>query len=126
MSSFLQKSLLVLMMLWLPFFSTVAGAASVVMPLPHEGCHESMSDEQVAVGDEMDAPVLHHAAEADSADAAACDACGVCHWAGSLCLTLYDLAPSPQQISGRLRVPPSVSFHSISFAPLLPPPLVFA
>jgi hypothetical protein len=49
--------------------------------------------------------------------------CGVCHLACTGYMAVSDLTPAVLQIATNSIVPYLVSFHSITFAPLLPPPL---
>ncbi|MDZ4202444.1 MAG: DUF2946 domain-containing protein [Gallionella sp.] len=130
MSQLSKKFVAVLMLLWLPLFSGSALAASVSMQAQRGDCHEAAVQEMQHAGEHQ-----HHdadasfapgqAAPADQADTS-CNACGICHLACSGYLAMHGL-PAPEAPQAAAAVTPcTISFHSITSAPLVPPPLVRA
>jgi len=116
------------MLLWLPIFSGSALAASLAMQVQQDSCHQaamqlddmSMHQHHDAVPDMSD-----QSASLDQSDTT-CNDCGVCHLACSGYLAVPGLvAPDmPQPVAAT--TPYTVSFHSVTSTPLVPPPLVRA
>jgi hypothetical protein len=123
-----RKFIAVLLLLWLPVFTGSALAASVSMLLPQDSCHEAamqnMSHEAMDMGEHH----MHHGDMPATTDehGPSCSACGVCH----LACTGYLAVPSVDMVALQPAVleitPYLVVFHSVTSAPLLPPPLVRA
>ena len=123
-----RKFIAVLLLLWLPVFTGSALAASVSMLLPQGSCHEAamqnMSHEAMDMGEHH----MHHGDMPTTTDehGPSCSTCGVCHLActGYLAVPGVDmvaLQPAALEITPYL-----VAFHSVTSAPLLPPPLARA
>jgi hypothetical protein len=127
MSRFFRKLIAVLMMMWLPLFSGATLAASLSMQMPSGACHEVMAEQAISNAD-MGSHHQHHGASPTSQDeqGSSCNTCGVCHLACTGFLTIQSVAFVSVQNAGVLLSPYLVSFSSISFAPLLPPPLARA
>jgi hypothetical protein len=123
MSRLSQKIIAVLFAIWLPLFSGSALAASVSMQMsngqmPAGHCQdESM---QMAEMGDMD---MHSMSDADHQTAPACDLCGLCHMACTAYLVMPNIALMTAQTVASDSTPYAFSFHTISFTPLLPPPL---
>jgi ferredoxin len=119
-----KKFVAVLMLLWLPLFSSSALATSVSMLMQQADCHEA-SASQAMTYEDMAEHHQHHGEMAAAADeqAPSCNACGVCHLActGYLAVPVVELVAA--QTVARDSTPYSVSFISVSSAPLDPPPL---
>ncbi len=121
-----RKFIAMLMLLWLPLFTGSALAATVSMQLPHGGCHEAAAMQTMAHGD-MHEHHPHHGEQAPADEhAPSCNTCGVCH----LACTGYLAVPSTELAAvstGTTDITPYlVAFRSVTFAPLVPPPLVSA
>lgn len=119
MSNLFRKLVAILMLLWLPLFSSSALAATVVMQMPSGACH----DVGMPVSATMDMAMNDHDANSASTDGCS-TSCGVlCH----LACTGYLAVPSLALISVDSAEPQislyRVSFHSFVSVPLLPPPL---
>ncbi len=120
MSLSTRKFVATLMLLWLPLFTGNALAAAVSMQISQGGCHEmaaSQSMDGMEMGDD------HHAPAADEHP---CDSCGVCHLActGYLAVPVVELGAAPND--AREATPYVLDYRSITFAPLVPPPLASA
>lgn len=131
MSRLTRKLIAVLMLLWLPLSGASALAATVSMQAQQDACHEaSMPDMRHADAGERQ----HHHADAPAAqdqtasneEGASSNACGVCHFACSGYLAVPAVVAPEGQASAPLAAPYQVSFHSVVFTPLLPPPLARA
>ncbi len=128
MSNWFRKFVAVLMLLWLPFFSGSALAASVSMQMPSGACHDvamqMMSDVEMA--DMMATSHTEHGDMSPSSDEqhATCNA--ICHLACTAYLAVPTVELVPVQISASNISPYLFSFHSITSTPLLPPPLARA
>lgn len=124
MSHHTKKLIAVLMMLWLPLFSGAALASSMTMQMPQSSCHE-MADDGAMMSADM---AMDDGSMADSAGHGdpTCHTCGVCHLACTAYLAVPDVQFTPLQSTAQIFSAYLVSFRSISFAPLLPPPLVSA
>lgn len=113
-----RKFVAILMLLWLPLFSGSALAATVSMQMQSGSCHDEfmhMSDMDMgAQHDEMPATDEH--------DSSSCSS--VCHLACTGYLVVPTMALVAVQTFSSVVTPYLVSFRSITFAPLLPPPLV--
>ena len=119
------------MLLWLPLFSGSALAASLAMQAQQGDCHQtamqhgedmSMHHHDAA----MDQAATHdHSAAQDQTDSS-CNACGVCHLACSGYLAVPGLAAPDMPQAVAATTPYTVSFHSVTSTPLVPPPLVRA
>jgi ferredoxin len=109
-----KKIIAVLFAIWLPLFSGSALASSVAMSAPSgtmsaDHCQdEAMADMDMSDGDEQ----------------AACASCGLCHLACTAYFAVATVALTVSQSAASDNTPYLVSFHSVSFTPLLPPPLV--
>ena len=117
------------MLLWLPFFTGSALAASVSMQLPQGGCHEEaasqpMSHHHMAMGEHH----MHHGEMPTPPDnhGPACNACGVCHLACTGYLSVPGVTTVAVQTAALEIAPYLVVFDSLTSAPLVPPPLVRA
>lgn len=115
-----KKIIAVLLMLWLPLFSSVALAASVSMQMPTNHCHDAaMQMTGVDMGG-MDAQPVAAPADRHASD---CDSCGLCH----LACTAYLVAPVVDTVvlpnAAAAVTPYARVMHSITSAPLLHPPL---
>jgi hypothetical protein len=129
MSRLTRKFVAVLMLLWLPLSGASALAATVAMQSQQGACHEAAMPEMhhAEAGEHQ-----HHHADAPAAqdrtasDDQGCNACGVCHLACSGYLAVPAVAAPEGQASAPLAAPYRVSFHSVVFTPLLPPPLARA
>lgn len=122
MSRTSKKLIAVLLMLWLPIFSGAALAASVNMQMPQGSCHE-MADGQLMADAEMN-DALMPAASDDAG--ASCSVCGLCNIACTGFLAVPNISTVFSSTPNHAIVLLIASWHSISFAPLLPPPLVSA
>lgn len=113
MSHTVRKYIAVLLAIWLPLFGGSALAASVSMQMPHDACHEmeAMQDGQP------------HSDQSDDQHQSSCSACGVCHLACSGYLAVQRINGIDPIQSAPSATPYLLSFHSITFTPLLPPPL---
>lgn len=131
MSKLTRQFVAVLMLLWLPLSGAGALAATISMQAQQGDCHEAAMTQMQHDG--MEAHGQHHVDDAamqhdqaDSEQGASCNACGVCHLAGSGYLAVPGVdgigAPAP----ARTVTPYDVAFRSTTFTPLLPPPLVRA
>jgi hypothetical protein len=120
----LNKIVAVVVMLWLPLFSGNALASSIQMQMPSNQCQ----DEAMATMPDMEMHDMdmgdQQAAVMGDDHSPACDTCGICHLACSGYVAASEVAPVPLNILGLAQVLNQVSFRSISFAPLTPPPLV--
>ncbi|MFZ3019897.1 MAG: DUF2946 domain-containing protein [Gallionella sp.] len=132
MSHLSRKFVAILMLLWLPLFSGSALAASVSMQAQRGACHEASMQEMhhADAGEhqhhDTEVPVAQdQTASTDQSDTS-CNSCGVCHLACSGYLAVPGLvAPDmPQAVAAT--TPYTVSFHSVTSTPLVPPPLVRA
>lgn len=131
MSKLTRKFVAVLMLLWLPLSGASAFAATISMQMQRGAGHEAaMQEMQHADAGEHQ----HHCGTSDMQDQAGtqehgdstCNACGVCHLACSGYLAVPAVAAPEGQASAPLAAPYRVSFHSVVFTPLLPPPLARA
>lgn len=116
-----RKLIAVLMLLWLPLFSGNALAASLVMQMPQGQCHEEMAMQDMAGMDDM---AMTDQVAPD--DQHGCSQCGICHLACSTYLAAPVLQLGAVAAVAVTSAPYLVSFHSITSAPLVPPPLVRA
>jgi hypothetical protein len=124
-----RKFVAVLMLLWLPLFTGSALAASVSMQLAQGGCHESATAQTMPHEDmDMGEQHMHHGEMPTPTDehSPSCSACGVCHLACTGYLAVPDVAMAAVQTTAVGITPYLVVFHSITSAPLVPPPLVRA
>lgn len=115
MSLSVRKFIAVLLAVWLPLFSGVVLAASVSMQMPHGTCHEMMQNDHQHDQGHADQPSDHQ----DSS----CDQCSICHLACSSYLGVQDIKNIEVIQMCASATPYLFSFHSITSAPLLPPPL---
>lgn len=127
MNRLTRKFIAVLMLVWLPIATGSALAASISMQMPKADCHEAamqtMSHDGMAGHHhmhhhEMPAPAEKHGAS--------CNTCGVCHLACTGYLAVPGVTAATVQIAARETTPYAVFFQSVTFVPLLPPPLVRA
>ncbi len=125
MSHSTRKFVAVLMLLWLPFFSGSALAATVSMQMPQGSCHEVSAPADMASGDMVE---HHHSALAGGEDeqSSSCSGCGVCHLACTGYMAVPGLEMAVMPSSAREVTPYLVVFRSITFEPLDPPPLAGA
>jgi len=124
MSYHTKKLIAILMMLWLPLFSGAALASSITMQIPQSTCHEMMNDDGMMSGEMvMDDSAMFNTADQDDTN---CHACGICHLACAGYLAVPSLQIIPLQNPAQVFTTYLVAFRSLSFAPLLPPPLVRA
>jgi len=123
MSHLSKKLVAVLMMLWLPLFSGSALASAITMQMSGGSCHV-MSHGQMMSHTHIGKPQQQHKMPAASDESNPTgNTCGVCHLACTGYIAVSDLTPVVLQTATNGIVPYLVSFHSITFAPLLPPPL---
>ncbi len=122
MSRLCRKFVAVLMLLWLPLSSGSALAATISMQLPQGGCHEMSAS--IAM-DDMDMGVHQHTSAADEHEPS-CSACGVCHLACAGYLAVPALELGTAMNDAREATPFVLAYRSVTFAPLLPPPLASA
>jgi hypothetical protein len=114
MSQTTRKFIAVLLALWLPLFGGSALAATISMQ--HGSCHEAGMGAMQMAGDH------HH----DVQDKQRCNNCGICHLACSGYLGMQEVKVLDALHLAFSVTPYLFSFHSISSAPLLPPPLDLA
>lgn len=115
-----KRLIAVFLMLWLPLFSGGALAASVAMQMPAGHCQdESMSMADMA-NMEMDVAPMPGT---NAPHTPACDSCGLCHLACTAYIAVSNVDIIFAQVSAREVAPYIVVFHSVTSAPLLPPPL---
>lgn len=129
MSNWFRKFVAILMLLWLPLFSGSALAASVAMQWSGGSCNDVAMQSMSSDMDMPDMGMSEHQqhgelpSAADEQSASSCSACGVCH----LACTGYLAVPGTELVtednSARVTIPYLVTFHSVSSAPLVPPPL---
>ncbi len=121
MSRLSKRFVAILMLLWLPLSGGSALAATISMQLPQGHCHDMAASQSM---DGMDMSEHHHMPA--SQDKQACGACGVCHLAcaGYLAVPAVELGALPD--GTREATPYVLAYRSITFAPLVPPPLVSA
>lgn len=131
MSRLSKKFVAILLLLWLPLFSGNALAASVAMQVPSGHCHDEamqmMPDMEMSdMG--MDSHHSQHDETPISADehSSSCNSCGVCHLACVGYIAMPSLEAIVRQVSASDATPYLVSFRSVTFVPLLPPPLARA
>ncbi|MBI5889092.1 MAG: DUF2946 family protein [Nitrosomonadales bacterium] len=123
-----RKFIAVIMLLWLPVFTGNALAASVSMLLSQGECHEAAMSHE-AMNMEMDmGDHQHHGGMPAAADehGPSCNGCGVCHLACTGYLAVPDVSLAAVQTAAREITPYLVAIRSVTFAPLLPPPLARA
>jgi len=127
MSNLSRKFVAVLMLLWLPLSGGSALAASLAMQAQQGSCHQvSMQHDMHHHDSAADQAASHdHVAVQDQSDSS-CNACGVCHLACSGYLAVPGLAAPDMPQTVAATTPYTVSFHSITSTPLVPPPLVLA
>lgn len=115
------------MLLWLPLFNGSALAASVSMQQQGGACHEAVASQAISQ-EAMGEHHQHHGEMPATADeqTPSCSSCGVCH----LACTGYLAVPSAQLVAVQAATsevtPYLVAFHSVTSAPLVPPPLARA
>lgn len=116
-----RKFIAVLMLLWLPLFSGSALAATVSMQVQQGHCHEAVAS-QAMPG--MDMSEHHGVADGQNHS---CSTSGVCHLACTVYLALTSVELITVQAAAH-EIPTTylVSFHSVTSAPLVPPPLARA
>lgn len=131
MSKLTRQFVAVLMLLWLPLSGAAASAATIAMQAQRGDCHEAAMTQMQY--DDMDVHGHHHVADAgmqqeQPADApgSSCNACGVCHLAGSGFLAVPGADPVTAQAAEHPATPYLWAFRSATFTPLLPPPLACA
>ena len=123
MSRPLRKFIAVLLVIWLPFFSGSALAASVAMQMMSGDCNVSATFES-----EHHASVAHYdelvqISDQHNQQSSGCNDCGVCHFACSGYLAnVADMVMARQQ-SMSVYVTFSNQIRSYISAPLDPPPL---
>jgi len=123
MSRPLRKFIAVLLVIWLPFFSGSALAASVAMQMMNGDCNVSATLES-----EHHASVAHHNEMVQIGDqhnqqSAGCNDCGVCHFACSGYLANVADIVMVQHQSMSVYVTLATQIRSYTSAPLDPPPL---
>ncbi|HCI14084.1 MAG: hypothetical protein A2063_06350 [Gallionellales bacterium GWA2_60_142] len=124
MSNLSRKFVAVLMLLWLPLSGGSALAASLAMQAQQGSCHQAamqLDDMSMHHHDAMP----DHSAPHDQSNTS-CNDCGVCHLACSGYLAVPGLAAMDMPQAVAATTPYTVSFHSITSTPLVPPPLVRA
>ncbi|MDO8311080.1 MAG: DUF2946 domain-containing protein [Sideroxyarcus sp.] len=125
MSRLSRKFIAVLLLLWLPLFNGSALASAVSMQMQQGGCHEAAVSQAMSHQD-TGKHLQHHGEMPTTADeqTLSCSSCGVCH----LACTGYLAVPSAQLVAVQAAasgvIPYLVAFHSVTSAPLVPPPLV--
>jgi hypothetical protein len=134
MSNLTRKFVAVLMLLWLPLSGGSALAATLAMQAQQGSCHQAAAQPEDMPMDDMGMHGHHdaamdashdHSTMQDQSDSS-CNACGVCHLAGSGYLAVPGPAApeTPQAVAAA--TPYAVSFRSITSTPLVPPPLARA
>lgn len=120
-----RKFVAVLMLLWLPIFNGSALAATVSMQMVQGGCHEAAPQTMAHDAASMGEHHMHHGEMPVPADehSPSCTACGVCHLACTGYLAVPGVELIAVQTTAREVTPYLVVFHSITSAPLVPPPL---
>lgn len=130
MSRLTRKFVAVLMLLWLPLSGGGALAATVSMQTQHGACDAAMPEMHHADADGSQhhpagAPAVHDQTALDD-QGSSCNSCGVCH----LVCSGYLAAPGVDTVAAQAAARPAasyaVTFHSITSAPLLHPPLARA
>ncbi len=122
-----RKFIAVLLLLWLPLFNGSALAASVSMQQQGGACHEAVASQTIS-HEAMGEHHQHHGEMPATTDeqTPSCSSCGVCH----LACTGYLAVPSAQLVAVQAAIsevtPYLVVFHSVTSAPLVPPPLARA
>ncbi len=121
-----RKFVAVLMLLWLPLFTGSALAAAVSMQMQQSGCHEAAMAQTMTHA--TMAQHHHHEEAPTTADehSPSCSTCGVCHLACTGYLSVTGAAIVAAATNSREVTPYLVAFHSVTTAPLLPPPLARA
>jgi hypothetical protein len=122
-----RKVIAVLMLLWLPLFNGSALAATVSMQTQQEKCHEAAVSHAMHHMN-MDGHHQHHGEMPSTTDehSPSCNTCGVCHLACTGYLAVASVEVVAMQTAARETTPYLVAFRSVTFVPLLPPPLVRA
>ena len=113
------------MLLWLPVFTGSALAESVAMQVQHDCCPASgisQMDMDHAGMDMGDHQMQHDDMPTPGGDHGAC---GVCQLACSAYMAV-PLVSTPVQTATREITPFLLAFDSVTFTPLLPPPLARA
>jgi hypothetical protein len=127
MSQLSRKFVAVLMLLWLPVFTGSAVAASASILVPHDFYHETAASQSMsgmAMGDHRQHTGETPATENDSTPS--CGTSSVCHFACAAYLAIPRIELTVTPTVGSDIAPYLVSFVSLTFAPLVPPPLVRA
>ncbi len=120
-----RKLVAMLMLLWLPLFTGGALAATVSMQLPRGSCHDAAAMQATAHAD-MHEHHQHHGEQPADEHAPSCNTCGVCHLACTGYLAVPSAEPAALQATARDATPYLVVLRSITFPPLVPPPLASA
>lgn len=128
MSKRFQKSIAVLLLLWLPLFSASAVAESLAMQLQRGDCHESSEMMMTMSHDDMmdHGMMQHEAMQTSDSDDSACSSCAICHIACSAFLGAPVVAMQSIEASSQPVAFLPEHFISHQSAPLDPPPLVAA
>ncbi|HZW24179.1 MAG TPA: DUF2946 family protein [Gallionella sp.] len=128
MSNLSRKFVAVLMLLWLPLSGGSALAASLAMQAQQGSCHQAamQHDEDMSMHHHDAMPAMpDHSVSHDQSNTS-CNDCGICHLACSGYLAVPGLAAMDMPQAVATTTPYTVSFHSVTSVPLVPPPLVRA
>lgn len=127
MSQLSRKFVAVLMLLWLPVFTGSALAASVSILMPHDLCHEVAASQSMP-GMDMGEPHQHTGETPGTGNDStpSCGTSGVCHLACAAYLAVPSIELTVTPTVATDVTPYLVSFASLTFAPLVPPPLARA
>jgi len=126
-----NKFVILILAFWLPLFSGNALAASIVMQITAVDCHTiaglsneqhmhqvsaSHHHDQIVAGQDMHAIQYDH-------QTSTCNNCSVCHFACSVFIdTVAVNVTADHQIAQNYPIT-TTQFKSLTYAPLLPPPL---
>lgn len=124
-----KKFIAVIMLLWLPVFTGSALAASVSMQLLQGGCPESAASQTMSHADmdmDMGEHHMHHGDRLTPAPehSPSHSVCGICHLACTAYLAVPVVSIATASSAAGEIAPYLVVFNSVTFVPLLPPPLV--
>ena len=121
-----QRWIVLFLLLWMPISGASVLAASVSMQVGQGAVHEAampvMNHDDSAMQHDH-CPAMQDQQTDDAAGKSSCDNCGVCHFACSAYLSAHEIgAVALPGLSSN--TPYHFEFHSVTSAPLVPPPLV--
>jgi hypothetical protein len=120
-----KKFIAVVMLLWLPYFSSSAMSAALSMQLMQLNFDEQPSSQASSV-DRMYMDECPMQQTDDAQPSAEHGRCNLCHFVGTGYLPVSDIDVISEQASATKDLPLLIAFNSLNSAPLLPPPLPFA